>query len=99
MVGLDHSAAPPADPECARTSARNSRLGLVLFAIYLVVYAAFVLLNAFQREVMDRIVWAGINLATVYGLALIVLAFVLALVYGWMCRAPLTDSQPKEPLP
>ena len=30
---------------------------------------------------------AGINLAILYGFGLIVAALVLALLYGWLCRA------------
>ena len=37
----------------------------------------------------------GINLAVLYGLGLIVVAFLLALLYDWLCRAP----SPPAPLP
>ena len=30
----------------------------------------------------------GVNLAILYGMLLIAAAFVLALVYGWLCRSP-----------
>ena len=33
-----------------------------------------------------RRAFAGVNLAIWYGFALIVVAFVLALIYGWACR-------------
>ena len=64
----------------------NMRLGLVLFAIYLVLYLGFVLINAFRAELMEATVWAGLNLAIVYGFALIVVALVLSLIYGFACR-------------
>jgi hypothetical protein len=35
---------------------------------------------------------AGINLAVVYGMGLIVAAFLLALVYGWLCRLPVSEG-------
>ncbi len=66
---------------------RNSRLGLILFAAYLTLYAIFVLISAFAAEVMDTIVVAGLNLAIVYGFGLIVAALVMALVYGMLCRS------------
>ena len=31
---------------------------------------------------------AGLNLATIYGFGLIVVALLLAALYGWLCRAP-----------
>ena len=64
----------------------NSRIGLVLFAIYLVLYGGFVLLNAFSSEIMQWRPWLGVNLAILYGFGLIVAAFVLAMLYGWLCR-------------
>lgn len=75
-------------PSTSDTDVRrhNSRLGLALFAVYLVLYAGFVLISAFATDVMDTIVVAGLNLAIVYGFGLIVAALVLALIYGTMCR-------------
>lgn len=70
----------------------NTRLGLILFAVYLVLYLGFVLINAFAADLMDTTVVAGLNLAIVYGFALIVFALVLAMIYGLMCRA-----EPVEP--
>jgi uncharacterized membrane protein (DUF485 family) len=64
----------------------NVRLGLVLFAIYLLLYGGFVLLAAFAPKLMEQTPFAGVNLAVWYGFGLIVAALVLALVYGWICR-------------
>jgi uncharacterized membrane protein (DUF485 family) len=64
----------------------HSRIGLTLFAVYLAFYGGFVLLAAFAPAVMARTPWAGVNLAIWYGLALIVVAFVLSLIYGWARR-------------
>jgi len=85
---LDHGPSTAEETESAATSARNSRTGLKLFALYLAAYASYVLLNAFAPAVMERMVVPGVNLAVVYGLTLIVLAFVLALLYGFLCRRP-----------
>ncbi|MCI0333369.1 MAG: DUF485 domain-containing protein [Planctomycetes bacterium] len=68
-------------------STRNSRIGLMLFAIYLVLYGGFVLLAAFSPQTMEATPLAGVNLAIWYGFGLIVAAILLALVYGWACRA------------
>jgi uncharacterized membrane protein (DUF485 family) len=59
-----------------------SRLGLSLFAVYLLLYGGFVLLNTFAPATMEFTPWAGINLAVLYGLGLILAAVVLALIYG-----------------
>ena len=65
---------------------RNTRPGLVLFAIYLVFYGGFVLLAAFSPDTLAMLPWAGVNLAIWYGFGLIIAALLLALVYGWICR-------------
>jgi uncharacterized membrane protein (DUF485 family) len=67
-------------------STRNSRIGLVLFGVYLVFYGAFVLIAAFSPQTMEATPLAGVNLAVWYGFGLIVGALVLALIYGWACR-------------
>jgi uncharacterized membrane protein (DUF485 family) len=87
MAGLDHHS-NYTEPHDAASSSRNARYGAILFLIYLLMYGAFVAINAFQPGVMDTIVMAGVNLAIIYGLGLIVAAFVLALLYGWLCRHP-----------
>jgi uncharacterized membrane protein (DUF485 family) len=74
---------------------RTSRIGLSLFAIYLVFYSGFVLINALSPETMEVKPLAGVNLAIWYGFALIVAAIALALVYGWACR-PVEQSPQNE---
>jgi uncharacterized membrane protein (DUF485 family) len=88
MPGLDHLPTDHQEPDDPRTAARNARYGLVLFAIYTLVYAAFVLINAFRPDMMEHSAWAGINIAVFSGLGLIVGAFLLSLIYGWLCRSP-----------
>ena len=73
------------------SSRRNARIGLRLFAVYLVIYTAFVLLNAFRPDVMERTA-AGVNLAVLSGFGLIAGAFVIALAYGWLCRGGHEDE-------
>ncbi len=86
MVGLDHGPNQAAPEDSALTS-RRSRYGLALFAVYLLLYGGFVLLNAFAPEKMELTPLFGVNLAILYGMLLIAAAFVLALVYGWLCRS------------
>ena len=68
------------------TVSRNARVGLGFFAIYLVLYGGFMVLNAFYPDVMKRPALAGVNLAVIYGLVLIVGAFVLAVLYMFLVR-------------
>ena len=75
---------------------RNARIGLVLFGVYLLLYGGFVLLNAFSPDTMEITPWAGINLAVLFGFGLIVAAFILALVYGYLCKSPESDADGGE---
>ncbi len=64
----------------------KSRLGIWMFIAYALFYASFVAINLIKPALMGEIVLAGLNLATVYGFALIVVALLEALVYDAMCR-------------
>jgi uncharacterized membrane protein (DUF485 family) len=68
------------------TVSRNARNGLILFAIYVVLYLGFMLLSAFDPQRMQQPVLAGVNLAIVYGIGLIIAALLLALIYMLLCR-------------
>jgi len=65
----------------------KTRIGLRLFAVYAIVFAGFVLINTFAPETMSTVVLLGLNLAVIYGFALIILAVVLGVVYNIMCTA------------
>ena len=65
---------------------RNARFGIILFLVYLALYAGFVLIAAFSPATMERTPAAGVNLAVWYGFGLIAAAIVMALIYGWLCR-------------
>ena len=79
-------------------NARNSRNGLILFAVYLIFYGGFVFLNAFDPASMEKTPVAGLNLAVLYGFALIIGAVVLSAVYGLLCGdASGSGSNKEEP--
>lgn len=78
----------PAEVESQAEIERGTRLGLRLFAVYFSLYVGFMLLHAFAPATVDVVLPGGLNLATAMGLVLIVGAFVLALLYAWLCRKP-----------
>ena len=90
--GAPERAEAPHPDHHAPTIARNVRYGLVLFAIYLALYAGFIALAAFAPARMKEPVVGGINLAILYGMGLIVAAFVLALIYMIATRLAHTDD-------
>jgi uncharacterized membrane protein (DUF485 family) len=72
----------------------NARFGLVLFLIYLALYLGFIVMAAWAQNVMARPALGGMNVAVVYGFALIIAAFLLAMVYMVFCKpdpAPAAD--------
>jgi len=73
---------------------RNARIGLMLFCVYLLLYGGFVGINTFAPETMEKTPFAGVNLAIWYGMALIIGAFLLALIYGLVCDPE--DDQPDQ---
>jgi hypothetical protein len=61
----------------------KTRLGIWMFVFYSLFYASFVAINLLKPLAMAIIVFAGLNLATVYGFALIFVALIEALVYDF----------------
>ena len=67
-------------------SARNSRAGLWLFAIYLAAYVVFVGMAAYAPETMGQPTPLGPNVAILYGFGLIFGAVLLATLYMLLCK-------------
>lgn len=74
---------------------RNARLGHLLFVIYTILYGAYVLLNAFSPETMEKTPLLGLNLAILSGFGLIAAAFLFAMLYGVLCTAD-GDIEPND---
>ncbi len=79
-----HAPAAPVGKDPA--AAYKTRLGIWMFLFYLVLYVLFVGINVLRPAWMSRIVWHGLNLATVYGFSLIIIALLQALGYDALCR-------------
>ena len=78
--------APESGPDPA--SGYKTRLGVVMFIIYCAVYIGFIVTNVISEgQAMQIILFMGLNLAVVYGVGLIVLALVMALIYNQMCTS------------
>lgn len=65
----------------------TARIGLVLFAVYVACYLAFMVLVLFFPERLSLRPFGGVNLAIAAGMGLIGGAIVLALLYMALCRA------------
>ena len=84
-----HEPATPAGKDPA--GPYKMRLGIWMFAFYSLFYAGFVAINLLAPQAMGIIIMLGLNLATVYGFALIIVALLEALFYDWLCRKKETE--------
>jgi uncharacterized membrane protein (DUF485 family) len=89
---------PAAPTEHDPAASFKARLGVWMFACYSLFYAGFVVINLYKPLWMEVQVLLGMNLATVYGFALIVVALAMALVYNAICgrRERALAGQPQE---
>ena len=89
-----HEPATQSGPDHAQ--GYKARLGVWMFIIYALIYAGFVAINIISPPTMEKTIFLGLNLAVVYGIGLIVIALILALIYNRACglreRALNTDA-------
>ncbi len=79
-----HGPAEDSGPDPA--SAYKTRIGMRMFLAYCLFYAGFVLVNVLtEGRAMQLIVVFGLNLAVVYGMGLIAVALIMALIYNHLC--------------
>jgi uncharacterized membrane protein (DUF485 family) len=64
---------------------RKTKLGVILFLVYLAIYTGFVVIGSLYTDFLGGRSFAGLNLAVTYGMALIILAAVLGLFYNHFC--------------
>jgi uncharacterized membrane protein (DUF485 family) len=86
MAGIDFKSTGVREQEDASVVAHNTRAGVVLLLVYIVFYAGFMVLSAFNPAAMAEAPFGGPNLAVLYGFGLIGLALILAVVYMRVCR-------------
>jgi len=65
----------------------KSKLGILMFIIYAVIYAGFVAVNVAKPTLMEKNIIFGLNLAVVYGFGLIIFALILAMIYNHLCTS------------
>jgi uncharacterized membrane protein (DUF485 family) len=66
-------------------SERKSKLGVKLFIVYLIIYAGFVAIGLTDPDILGYHLFAGQNLAIIYGFGLIILAIVMGFIYNFAC--------------
>ncbi|MDA3843969.1 MAG: DUF485 domain-containing protein [Candidatus Kapabacteria bacterium] len=64
---------------------KKAKLGVWMFILYSAFYVVFVGIAVGSDTMMSEIVFAGQNLAVVYGFSLIVFAIILGIIYNAIC--------------
>ena len=86
METIDLKTSAAKDQEMKAVVAQNTRMGVILFIVYVIFYGGFMALSAFSPETMSEPFLGGVNVAVVYGFALIIVPLLLALIYMKLCR-------------
>lgn len=76
---------PASDIGPDEAAEKKSKLGVILFFVYTIIYSGFVFINLTQPELMGQELIAGQNIAIIYGFGLIVLAIVMGFIYNYFC--------------
>jgi len=82
-----HAHANTIEKENESVIRKRQRLGVVLLAIFSVAYGGFIGLCMFAFEWFSKTQISGIPLTVGYGVALIILSLLMALLYGAMSDA------------
>jgi uncharacterized membrane protein (DUF485 family) len=90
---MDHG--PATEWKKENSEGFKSRVGLIMFAIYCVVYFIFILIAVLNPKLMGASV-GKLNVAITYGFFLIVLAIVQALIYNRICTNREKQDQEAE---
>jgi uncharacterized membrane protein (DUF485 family) len=64
---------------------KKTKLGVILFWVYMIVYAGFVVIGTLSPKTLGLDFIGGVNLAIIYGMGLIILAGIMGLVYNFFC--------------
>ena len=76
---------PTAKIEIDNAAAKKSKLGVILFIVYTLIYSGFVIIGLTKPELMGLELIGEQNIAIIYGFGLIVLAIVMGFIYNYFC--------------
>lgn len=86
---------PATDWGADKAIAAKAKTGIILFLFYCIAYGGFVAINTVKPKLMETKIFAGVNLACVYGFGLILLAIIMGLIYNAIC-SKMEDKMNKE---
>jgi len=87
---------PAVEVGIENASKKKAGLGVWFFFLYLFFYAGFVVIGVLNYELLKHEVFAGLNLALVYGMGLIIFAVLLGILYNYFCSKYEDELNVKE---
>jgi len=72
------------------------KLGLWMFSFYFLLYGGFIVINVLNPKLMSADI-GSLNLAIVYGFALIIIALIMALIYNFLSTRSEKKYDKKDP--
>ena len=81
-----HHPANTTEHEEIHVIAKRQRIGVILLLFFTLAYASFIGLCTFAYEWITQTKIAGIPLTVAYGVGLILLSLVIAILYGLLSR-------------
>jgi len=75
---------PSTEWKVEKSQGFKTRLGLIMMAIFAIVYFVFIVIAVTNPQMMGNNV-GSLNVAITYGFAIIIVAIVMALVYNYLC--------------
>ena len=81
-----HHSANTTDHEDDHVIARRQRIGVTLLILFTLAYAGFIGLCTFAYDWITQSKIAGIPLTVAYGVGLILLSLIVAMIYGLLSR-------------
>lgn len=76
---------PAADIGPDNAAEKKSKLGVILFFVYTIIYSGFVFIGLTKPQLMGLELIGGQNIAIIYGFGLIALAIIMGFIYNYFC--------------
>jgi uncharacterized membrane protein (DUF485 family) len=75
---------PPTERKKDKSEGYKTKLGLIMFAIYIVFYLIFMFMCVLDPKLVSMKI-GDLNLAVAFGFFLIIIAIIQALIYNFLC--------------
>ncbi len=82
-----HHSANPVEVESETLIRKRQRIGIWLMLLFSLAYGGFIGLCTFANSWFSQTMIGGIPLTVVYGVGLILLSILTAMLYGWLSRS------------